>query len=410
MKWLGKVNIKGYMYNLKSKGGEESQMKNIKLFSIMLVFLCCGVLVSCGGYSSFEAAKNTSAVSPDNKMKSSSLPVQTNIKGNEPEKPDDSENKGDETITEQPQKKNALEELSGEIGCCKASDWEKKIDEDERYIFVLTKYKSTKSILRIDKDTNERICIAKAPKDSFINFLYVYAKKLYYVMSSRKLYQYNLTTGETKLIYSAKEDIFGMKIYKDNIYLYECGLGISRLDPETNKRKELVDDNVSHAVFHNNKLYYIKRRYEEKIRCLDLDSGKDVVVRKLEDKEKKSHYAELFTYRDQLCYVLAGQQRQIRILGEKGEDSLLFSLEKDQVWRWELIDHFDRIINYDENLLYYVYTKEEQSWLCCYDEGEKFQMKLPEDYWEGGYVCDGYFFYNTSQSRGYISKCVPLNN
>lgn len=263
-------------------------MKNIKLFSIMLVFLCCGVLVSCGGYSSFEAAKNTSAVSPDNKMKSSSLPVQTNIKGNEPEKPDDSENKGDETITEQPQKKNALEELSGEIGCCKASDWEKKIDEDERYIFVLTKYKSTKSILRIDKDTNERICIAKAPKDSFINFLYVYAKKLYYVMSSRKLYQYNLTTGETKLIYSAKEDIFGMKIYKDNIYLYECGLGISRLDPETNKKKKLLEDNVSHAVFYNNELYYIKRRYEEKIRCLDLDSGRDVVARKLEDEEKST--------------------------------------------------------------------------------------------------------------------------
>lgn len=69
-------------------------MKNIKLFSMMLVFLCCGVLVSCGGYSSFEAAKNTSAVSSDNKVKSSSLPVQTNIKGNETEKPDDSEKKG----------------------------------------------------------------------------------------------------------------------------------------------------------------------------------------------------------------------------------------------------------------------------------------------------------------------------
>ena len=199
-----------------------------------------------------------------------------------------------------------------------------------------------------------------------------------------------------------------MKIYKDNIYLYECGLGISRLNPETNKKKKLLEDNVSHAVFYKNKLYYIKRRYEEKIRCLDLDSGRDAVARKLEDKEKESHYAELFTYRDQLCYVLAGQQRQIRILGEKGEDSLLFSLEKDQVWRWELIDHFDRIINYDENLLYYVYTKEEQSWLCCYDEGEKFQMKLPEDYWEGGYVCDGYFFYSTSESEDYVSKCVPL--
>ena len=124
--------------------------------------------------------------------------------------------------------------------------------------------------------------------------------------------------------------------------------------------------------------------------------------------KRKAHYAELFTYRDQLCYVLAGQQRQICTLGEKGEDSLLFSLEKDQVWRWELIDHFDRIINYDENLLYYVYTKEEQSWLCCYDEGEKFQMKLPEDYWEGGYVCDGYFFYSTSESEDYVSKCVPL--
>ncbi len=36
----------------------------------------------------------------------------------------------------------------------------------------------------------------------------------------------------------------------------------------------------------------------------------------------------------------------------------MLSLEKDQVWRWELIDHFDRIINYDEDLLYYVYTKE----------------------------------------------------
>ena len=117
-------------------------MKNIKLFSIMLVFLCCGVLVSCGGYSSFEAAKNTSAVSPDNKVKSSSLPVQTNIKGNELEKSDASENKGDGTTTEQPQKKNALEELSGEIGGCKASDWEKKIDENEQYIFVLINEKS----------------------------------------------------------------------------------------------------------------------------------------------------------------------------------------------------------------------------------------------------------------------------
>lgn len=382
-------------------------MKNIKPFSVMLVLLCGGLLVSCGGYSSFEAAKNTSAVSPDNKVKSSSSPEQTDIKADESKNSDDSENKGSETTTEQPQKKNVLEELSGEIGCCKASGWEKKIDEDERYIFILS---NEKSILRIDKNTNERICIAKASKDSFIEFLYLYKEGLYYVLDQGELYRYNLTTGETKQIYVEKEflePIFGMQIYKDNIYLYEGGLGISRLDPETNTKKELVEDNVSHAVFYNNKLYYIKRRHTEKIRCLDLDSGRDAVARKLEDKE--SHYAELFTYRNQLCYVLAGQQRQIRILGEKGEDSLLLSLEKDQVWREELIDHFDRIINYDENLLYYVYTKAEQSWLCCYDEGEKFQMKLPEDYWEGGYVCDGYFFYNTSQSRGYISKCVPIN-
>lgn len=170
----------------------------------------------------------------------------------------------------------------------------------------------------------------------------------------------------------------------------------------------MINYNSTNAIFRIDKA--TNERYTEEIRCLDLDSGKDDVARKLEDKEKKSHYAELFTYGNQLCYVLVGQQRQICILGEKREDPLLLSLEKDQVWRRESIDHFDRIINYDENLLYYIYTKDEQSWLCCYDEGEKLQMKLPEDYREGGYVCDGYFFYSTGESGHCISKCIPLND
>lgn len=320
--------------------------------------------------------------------------------GNEPAKSDVSENEENKTVTEKPPKKNGIEELSGEIGRCNASGWEKKIDENEQYIFVLIK---EKSIIRIDKDTNERICIVKAQKEGDIDFLCVYKEELYYVMNLRELYRYDLAAEETKQIYAVKDytgvdDIFGIQIYKDNIYLYESGLGISRLDPETNRTKKLVGDNVSHGVFYKNKLYYIKRRYEEEIRCLDLDSERDEAVRKPEDEEKKS-YIELFTYRDQLCYVMAGQQ--ICILEECEEDMRLFSLEKDQIW-------CGRIINYDENLLHYVYTREDRSWLCCYDDGKKFEMKLPEDYREGGYVCDGYFIYSTSESEDYVSKCVPL--
>ncbi len=325
--------------------------------------------------------------------------------GNEPAKSDISENGENKTVTEKPKppKKNGIEELSGEIGRCNASGWEKKIDENEQYIFVLIK---EESIIRIDKDTNEKICIVKAQKEGDINFLCVYKEVLYYVMNLRELYRYDLTAEETKQIYAVKDytgvdDIFGIQIYKDNIYLYECGLGISRLDPETNKRKKLVGDNVSHGVFYNNKLYYIRRRYEEEIRCRDLDSGKDEIVRKSEDEEKKL-YIELFTYRDQLCYVMAGEQWQICILEESEEDMQLFSLEKDQIWCQ------DRIISYDEKSLYYVYEQEEQSWLCCYDDGKKFEMKLPEDYREGGYVCEGYFLYSTNESEEYASKCIPL--
>ena len=46
--------------------------------------------------------------------------------------------------------------------------------------------------------------------------------------------------------------------------------------------------------------------------------------------------------------------------------------------------------------------------MCCYDGGKKFEMKLPEDYREGGYVCSGYFLYSTNESEDYASKCIPL--
>lgn len=289
----------------------------------------------------------------------------------------------DQKVETKKTKTKKVEWLPEEIQPIMASDWEKSVDENEQYLFVLA---GERTIVQIDKKTKESVTIVKGKKKDTIGFLIVEEDNLYYMLNERVIYQYNLSTGKTEQIFRTDENpdsIFGMQIYKNDIYIYRCGLIISKLDPKTKKQKKLLE-NVGDPIFVDNKLYYRKHRHKETIYCLDLNTGKKEVVRKSENLEKE-RFEELFLYKGKLCYISSGEKEQICMLSEQGRDTVLVSMEPECFLSY--------VYSQDDDILYYDCIKGDKAYLYLYEDGEKERIQLPEDYCMRGCVCYGYFFY-----------------
>ena len=285
-----------------------------------------------------------------------------------------------------------------------ASDWERSVDENDKYIFILTGYKT---IMQIDKKTKEFMPVIRCKKEDNIYFLIAEEDYLYYQLNDNAIYQYDLLTRSTKQIYyTEKDSIFGMQVYKNNIYLYLSGLIISKLNPETKKQEKLVEG-VVNPVFVDNELYFKKKSNKTTIYSFDLDVRDKRVVRKSKNsKEKRFH--DLFLYNGKLYYTVSGKQWQICMLSERGKDTVILSLKPDK--KWDFLDYPHYVYSRDKDTLYYVYAYGNSNYLNFYKNGKNKKMKLPEDYLEKGCVCNGYFFYQGEKDEEYYCAYVRISD
>lgn len=297
-----------------------------------------------------------------------------------------SSSEGAVIATDQKEETGKAEWLSEKITPIKASDWEKAVDENKRYLFIL---EGEKTIVQIDKKTKKSTPVVQCKKKDTIYFLIAEEDNLYYQLNDNAIYQYNLSTGKEKQIYHTEKEpdsIFGMQVYKNDIYLYRCGLIISKLDQKTEKQEKLLE-NVSNPIFIDNKLFFMKHRDVTTIYCLDLNTGKKETVRKLKNKMR---FGNLFQYKGKLCYTVFGDQDQICMMSERGKNTVLVKEQPKQV----LYPVYSR----EKDTLYYICeedtkTKGDVVYLGIYKKGKNRKIQLPEDYDERGCVCNGYFFY-----------------
>lgn len=287
-----------------------------------------------------------------------------------------------------------FEWLDEKISVHTPDEWSKSIDENKQFIFILTK---ENKILKVDKENKRSTVIInnENKREEEIFFLKATEENLYYQVSDTEIYQYNLVNEKITKIFESERDvdsIFGIQIYNNNMYLYMSGLVICEFDLKTKEKKELIE-NVGNAVFYDNKLFFIKKGGDKYIYCLNLGKNKIEIARELKNKME---YVNLFVYGNRLCYVLDGKKCQIYAYSLKGQDKLLISLKANQVWN--PYNRSPYVYSYDKDTLYYVYEEDDNSYLCAYT-GKKgaadIKLQLPEDYAGNGYICSGYFFYET---------------
>lgn len=287
-----------------------------------------------------------------------------------------------------------------------ASDWQKSVDENKRYIFILT---GDKTIMQIDKKTKQSITVVQCKKNDIIYFLIAEEDYLYYQLNDNAICQYDLSTGNTKQIYyteNKQDSILGMQVYNNDIYLYMGGLIISKFDCKTKKQEKLLEGAVN-PVFIDNVLFFRKKRNKITIYCLDLDTREKRVIRKSQNIKKK-RFHDLFQYKGKFYYTVSGKQWQICEYSEKGKDKVILSLEPDKTW--DFLDYPHYVYSRDKNSLYYVYAKGDNIYLSFYGNRANKGMKLPKDYLEKGCVCNGYFFYQGEKEEKYYYTYVKIND
>lgn len=354
------------------KNRKEVKMKESKfVICILIVSFSCFILQGCKYEKSLESnSEGETAISSE----ADSLNDIMDMTNNKDEK--------------------QLEWLDEKISIHTPDEWSKSIDENKQFIFILTE---ENKILKVDKETQRSIVIINnenEPEED-IFFLRATEENLYYQVNDTEIYQYNLANGKITKIFESErvvDTIFGMQIYNNNMYLYMSGLVVCELDLKTKEKKELIE-NAGSAAFYDNKLFFIEKGGDKYIYCLNLKNNKIEIARELKNKMK---YVNLFVYGNRLCYVLNGKKRQIYAYSLNGQDKLLISLKENQVWN--VYNRSPYVYSYENDTLYYVYEEDDISYLCAYT-GQKgatdIKLQLPEDYAGNGYICSGYFFYET---------------
>lgn len=268
-----------------------------------------------------------------------------------------------------------------------ASDWQKAIDENKNYLYILD---GQNVIVQIDKKTRESVPVVQCKKEDIISFLIAEDEYLYYQINENAIYRYDLLKGNSKQIYYTEErdSIFGLQVYKNNTYLYQSGLIISKFNPKTKEQKILLE-NVIDPIFVDNKLFYMKRRDVSTIYSINLETEKKETIRKLKNKKKK-RFGNLFQYNGKLCYTIYGDQGQICMLSDQGRDTTLVKAEPEQIMY--------PVYSREKDTLYYICQKDihtdgDRAYLGIYKEGKNREIQLPKDYKERGCVGNGYFFY-----------------
>lgn len=287
-----------------------------------------------------------------------------------------------------------------------AGYWEKNLVANEQYIFYITK----NQIMRLDRASKEKRILYQSDKDIYI-VLCLGDQFLYYLIDEKDIYRTDFAGENTEKIISLdmlqKEDleilsISGMKIYNNQLYLHEKIFGyVMQFIPEKNEIK-LIAHSVYAAEFFDDSLFYVNenKRYIYKV---DLDTGKEEVVRKHVNQKKKGFvYTDLYSVNGKLYYVRRDKQ-QIFCYSENGEDVVVGEKRK----------HTCLVESMDDKLYYVFYEKETYNaslpmYLGVYDGDENTVLRLlPEDFDLPAMVIGNKLYYEATggEDDDYYKEC-----
>lgn len=208
------------------------------------------------------------------------------------------------------------------------AQWGGEEVENSKFVFSVSKNK----LIQKDKSTSEKTILKRWKGEKSIS-LYCTESELYYIEDMRRVCRIQLEDGKTQqlITYEMLEkagytfpDIFGMVVYSGHIYLQISGLDVIECGQNGEIGDRIARD-VRTGAFYENALFYVKRFGDEIFRY-DLESRKETVVRKREDKEHMKYY-EIFSVDNKLYYELgtdiylydeAGNDVKI---GEEGQDN-----------------------------------------------------------------------------------------
>lgn len=291
--------------------------------------------------------------------------------------------------------------LGGEAGY-----WEKNLVANEQYIFYITK----NQIIRLDRAGKEKRVLYQNDTETYIA-LCLDDQFLYYLIDEKEIYRMDFAGENTEKVISfnmlQKEDleilsISGMKIYNNRLYLHEKVFGyVMQFIPEKNEVK-LIAHSVYAAEFFDDSLFYV----DENKRCIykvDLDTGKEEVVRKHANQKKKEFiYTDLYSVNEKLYYVRRDKQ-QIFCYSEKGKDVVIGGKRK----------HTCLIECIDDKLYHIFYEKETYNanlpmYLAVYDGNDNTVLRLlPEDFDLPAMVIGNKLYYEATEEEDndYYKEC-----
>ena len=198
------------------------------------------------------------------------------------------------------------------------AQWGGEEVENSKFVFSVSKNK----LIQKDKSTSEKTILKRWKGEKNIS-LCCTESELYYIEDMRRVCRIQLEDGKTQqlITYEMLEkagytfpDIFGMVVYSGHIYLQISGLDVIECGQNGEIGDRIARD-VRTGAFYENALFYVKRFGDEIFRY-DLESRKDTVVRKREDKEHMKYY-EIFSLDNKLYYELG---TEIYLYDEAGND------------------------------------------------------------------------------------------
>lgn len=175
-------------------------------------------------------------------------------------------------------------------------------------------------------------------------------EKMYYIYKNA-IYRCELNGNSREKILEGEDikklpdeyaaEIWGIRIYDNQIYLQLCGLYVGKMNLKTKEFRLIAEDVRSEGVFCHNCFYYFNRN-DPAIYKVDLKTLKQEMIMGqkwfsgVEDRDDVKRYKQLLVLHNELYYVVAGKEHtKFKQYNPHGKDRVIFQdddFESDLLW------------------------------------------------------------------------------